>query len=152
MKEHYNADEPVKKRREKPLGRKDGQGSTQPPDPEGSQNSGDSDYKDEQQEKEGKDEQEREAGRSPVRERGRARELARPPKGDVLDRDNTVCRPCRIAFDRRLLFLEHYMLLHSKKQRTKDSGKNFSPSQQRRSLNHPRVPEQEVRGRGRGAR
>ena len=69
LKGHYNADEPVKKRREKPLGRKDRQGFTQPPDPEGSQNSGDSDYKDEQQEKEGKDEQEREAGRSPVRER-----------------------------------------------------------------------------------
>ena len=69
LKGHYIADEPVKKRREKPLGGMDGQGSTQPPNPVGSQNSGDSDYKDEQQEKEGKDEQEREAGRSPVRER-----------------------------------------------------------------------------------
>ena len=115
MKGHYNEDEPVKKKQEKPLGRKDGQGSTQPPDPEGSQNSGDSDYKDEQEEKEEKDDQEREAGTSPVREWGRARELARPPKGDLLDKDNTECRPCGIAFDKRLLFLKHYMLLHSKK-------------------------------------
>ena len=45
---------------------------------------------------------------------------------------------------------QQYMLLHSKKQRTKDSRKNSSPSQQRKSLNHPRAPEQEVRGRGRG--
>ena len=62
----------------------DGQGSTQPPDPVCSQNSGETDYKDKQQEKEEQDEQEREAGRSPVRERGRARELARPPKGELL--------------------------------------------------------------------
>ena len=43
-------------------------------DPEGSQDSGDSDYRDEEQEREG--------GRSPAREWGRARELARTPRED----------------------------------------------------------------------
>ena len=74
MKGHYNKDEPVKKRREKPLGQKNEQESTQPPDPEGFQDSGDSDYRDEEQEREG--------GRSPAQELGRARELARTPRED----------------------------------------------------------------------
>ena len=149
LEEPYNTDGPVKKRREKPPGQKDGQRSTQPPDPEGSQNSGDNNYRDEQQEKEEKDEQEREAGRKPVRERVRDRKLARPPRGEVLDRDNTFCRPCGITFSRRLPFLEHYLGLHPKKRRTKDGGKTPSPSHQGRSLNHPRTQEQEVSDRGR---
>ena len=92
---------------------------TQPPDQEGSQDSGDSDYRDEEQERVG--------GRSPARERGRKRELARPLREDFQDKDSTVCNTCGIAFDERLDFLDHYLLVRSKRKQTKDSGKKSIP-------------------------
>ena len=55
LEEHYNTDEPVKEGQEKTPGQEDGQRSTKPPDPEGSQKSDDGKYSNKQQEKEEKD-------------------------------------------------------------------------------------------------
>ena len=157
LEEHYNTDKPVEEGREKPPGQEDVQKSTKPPDPEGSQNSDNGEYRgngplrpdrNEQQEKEEKDKKKRETRRGPVRERGR--KLSRPPREEVLDKDNTFCRPCRIDFGGRVPFLEHYLLVHQRKLWTKNGGSIPSSSPQGGSPSRPLTPEPEVNDRSRG--
>ena len=147
LEEHYTTNEPVVEEREKP------------PDQKGAQNSDDGEYRsdkplrpvrNERQEREKKDEQGRKTGGGPVREQGRDRELARPPREEVLDRNNTFCRPCWINFGERMPFLEHYLLVHQRKLQTKNGGRIPSPSPQRRSPSCPQTPEPEVSDRSRG--
>ena len=145
--------------RERPPGPEDVQKSTKPLVPEGSRKSDADEYqgdeplrpaRNEQKKKKKKDEQDREIGRRPVREQGRDRELSRPPRDEVLDKSNTVCSPCRIDFGGRMPFLEHYLLVHQRKRRTKNSGRIPTPSPQRRSPSHPLTSEPEVSDRSRG--
>ena len=118
------------------------QKSTNPPATEGSQNSDYGKYRG--------DEQDWGTGGGPAREQGQDRELARPPREEVLDRTNTFCRPCRIDFGKRRLFLKHHQLVHQRKPRTKSDGRIPTPSPQRRSPSRPITPEPEVSDRSRG--
>ena len=135
------------------------QKSAKSPAPEGPQNSDDDEYhrdeplgpvRNKQREREEEDEQNKETGRGVVREYCRDRELARPPREEILDRTNPFCRSCRIDFGDRKPFLQHNQLIHQRKLRTKSGVRIPTPSPQRRGQSLPMKPEPEAHGRSRG--
>ena len=132
---------------------------TEPPAPGDFQNSDDDEYRRDkprglarngQQEVEEEDEHERETGGGHVWEDGRDRKLTRPTRGEVLDRANTFCRPCRVDFCERRPFLDHNLLVHKRRLRTKSSGRIPTPSPQGNSPSLPLTPDPEVSDQSRG--
>ena len=86
------------------------QNPADPPAPEDPQSPEDVEY--ELQVREEAEERNLAPGGGLVREQGTGRDVAKPSRGEVIDKSNMTCQGCRITFGGRQLFLQHCHLAH----------------------------------------